>query len=423
MGFFRKSEIRADPEGNDVIGEESLSDGLLSAIMSDASITKEQALKVPTVNACISVIAQMVASIPIKLYQQRDGQTEIKKTDPRLFLLNRENGDTLTVTQFWRAMLEDYYLDKGGYAYIRKDYSMPVSMHYVQSKNVNIMHNTDHIFKTYSVTVDGNRYSDFDFFKLLRNTKNGWSSKPITEECGLCIATAFKEFTFEHSIAAKGGNKKGFLTSEHSLTDSQIAKLKRAFKRLFGTGEENMVILQRGMTFKESSNTSVEMQLNENKETNAKEIASLFHVPLSIIRGNATKDDFINFIKLAVMPVLNDIEAELNRVFLIESEKKEGYYFAFDTRVITRGSVEERYAAYKEGLDANFLQIDEVRDMEDMPPMGINFIKLGLDAVLYDPKTKTAYTPNTDALSTITKNKETADGSRMEGGEIDESGN
>lgn len=39
--------------------------------------------------------------------------------------------------------------------------------------------------------------------------------------------------------------------------------------------------------------------------------------------------------------------------------------------------------------------------MEDMPPMGIDFIKLGLDAVLYNPTTKQAYTPNIDKISTV----------------------
>lgn len=43
------------------------------------------------------------------------------------------------------------------------------------------------------------------------------------------------------------------------------------------------------------------------------------------------------------------------------------------------------------------MQADEVRYKEDMPALGLNWIRLGLDDVLYDPKTKTIYTPNTNA--------------------------
>ena len=124
----------------------------------------------------------------------------------------------------------------------------------------------------------------------------------------------------------KGGNKKGFLTSEFQLTNDQVSKVKRAFRRLFGTGEENAIVLPKGTKFQESSNTSVEMQLNENKESNAEAIAAIFHVPYGIIEGHGTKEDFDTLIKLAVMPLVNDIEAELNRVFLLEEEKTNCYF-------------------------------------------------------------------------------------------------
>ena len=54
--------------------------------------------------------------------------------------------------------------------------------------------------------------------------------------------------------------------------------------------------------------------------------------------------------------------------------------------------------AYKLAVDANIMQIDEIRFEEDLPSLGLNWIKLGLDDVLYDPKTNTVYTPNTNQL-------------------------
>ena len=41
-------------------------------------------------------------------------------------------------------------------------------------------------------------------------------------------------------------------------------------------------------------------------------------------------------------------------------------YFAFDTKELLRGDLQSRFAAYKTALDANFMQIDEVRYAEDM---------------------------------------------------------
>ena len=87
---------------------------------------------------------------------------------------------------------------------------------------------------------------------------------------------------------------------------------------------------------------------------------------------------------------MTDIECSLDRDLLLESEKR-SYYWAFDTRELTRGDTKERYEAYKIGLEKNFLQIDEVRQMEDLEPIGFNWLTVGLDAVLINPETGEVY--------------------------------
>ena len=44
------------------------------------------------------------------------------------------------------------------------------------------------------------------------------------------------------------------------------------------------------------------------------------------------------------------------------------------------------------------MQLDEVRKLEDLEPLGVNYVKLGLNDVLLDPKTGRIYTPNTNAM-------------------------
>lgn len=52
------------------------------------------------------------------------------------------------------------------------------------------------------------------------------------------------------------------------------------------------------------------------------------------------------------------------------------------------------------------MQVDEVREKENMEPLGLEFIKLGLQDVLYDPKTKVVYTPNTNQSNRLGGEKE-----------------
>ena len=71
----------------------------------------------------------------------------------------------------------------------------------------------------------------------------------------------------------------------------------------------------------------------------------------------------------------------------------------------------KRFQAYQLAVESNIMQVDEVRYREDLPALGLDFIKLGLQDVLYHPKTKEIYTPNTDKSM------------RLKGGENSESGN
>lgn len=60
-----------------------------------------------------------------------------------------------------------------------------------------------------------------------------------------------------------------------------------------------------------------------------------------------------------------------------------------------------RFEAYKTALESNLMQIDEVRYLENLEPLGLNFIKLGLQDVLFNPVTKEVYTPNTNQITNI----------------------
>lgn len=395
MGLFkRKQEIRAETASRT---EPEIESQLLRALIGRDTVSKDMALAVPTVAACISLIASKVAMCPIRLYKQLDGRVEEIKSDHRLFLLNHDTGDTMTAPQFWGAVIEDYFLGKGAYAYIRKDGTHFDSIYYVDESRISVQKNENPIFKDYMIAVQGDLYYPFEFLKVLRKTKDGSRSKPLTETSKLQIAVAYNALVYENALVKKGGNKKGFLKSQRHLTDEAMTNLKEAFKQLYtNNAEEAVVVLNDGMEFKESASTSVEMQLNENKITNAGEIAKLFCIPVTVLEGKGTDKDDENLVKNAVMPVLNDIEASLDRDLLTEQEKTEGYYFAFDTRELTRGSLKERYDAYAVGLQNNFLQIDEVRDKEDLEPLGIKWLTLGLDKVLYNPENQEVYTPNTN---------------------------
>lgn len=381
-------------------GEVSFEDPLLQAMLGGGGISKEKALQVPTVAGGVDLIAGIVAGTPIKLYRDGPGKAEEVKNDPRLQLLNDETGDTLNANEFWRAMVRDYYLGKGGYAYIRKEKGEFAGLHYVDEAQVAVLKNEDPIFKDFKLQVGGRSYEAYDFLKILRDTKDGAQGVPITRESGKLIEVAYESLCYELYLVKKGGNKKGFLKSAKRLDADSLKNLKDGFSKMYSNNSDNVVVLNEGLDFQESSNTSVEMQLNENKRTNADEFSKIFHIAPGVMEGSASAGDVASLARLAAIPLMTAIQCALNRDLLRENEKGT-LYFAFDTKELLKGDMQSRFAAYKTALDANFMQIDEVRYAEDMEPMGLSWIRLGLQDVLYDPKTKQIYTPNTNQTSTM----------------------
>ena len=366
---------------------------LLRAILSNGDLTKDQAMNIPAFAACVNKVAETISTIPIRLYKLVDGKLEEIVEDTRTRLLNDDTGDALDGVQFKRALIKDYLTGKGGYAFINRTGNRIKSLHYVKEAEISFMFSSDPIFKDYDIMIQGTRYKPFEFLKVLRNTEDGRSGKSVVTESQEALSVPYHSLKYEKVMVETGGNKKGFIKSPKKLTQPAMDSLKEAWRNLYQNNSENVVILNEGLEFQESSNTSVEMQLNENKKTNSDEICKLFNMPPAMINGGATEQDMINFVQYCLNPILKELECALNRDLLLELEKG-SYYFAADTSELTKGDIEKRFRAYETASKNGFMQIDEIRLKENLPPLGLDFVRLGLQDVLYDPETKQFYMPN-----------------------------
>lgn len=379
--------------------EPTVDDVLLRALLSGETITREKALTLPAVSGAVDFICNCVACMPVKLYKTKQGKVEEVENDVRTKLLNGDTGDTLDAFQLKKAMVEDYLLGKGGYAYIQKSRNDVTGIFYVEEKNITIMKNTEPIYKEFSIMVQGGEYKAYEFIKLLRNTKDGASGIGLTVEVAKALETAYQTLLYQLNLVKTGGNKKGFLKSQKRLGQGEIDTLKSAWKEMYANNEENVVVLNNGLEFQEASNSSVEMQLNESKNTLKDEINNLFHI----------KDDFELTFKEAIFPIIKAFETALNRDLLLEKEKK-NYFFEFDTKEITKASITERYNAYKVAKETGFITLNEIRKQENMNYVeGLDVINVGLSAALYDTVTHQYYTPNTGEQATLEGGADNAD--------------
>lgn len=391
MGFFDFFRKRDESSQDLPVVEPPVSDVLLRALLNNEAITREKALTLPAVSGAVDLIGNMIAAMPVKLYKHKQGRVEEQENDTRVKLLNGDTGDTLDAFQLKKAMVEDYLMGKGGYCYIQRRRNEVVALRYVEDMYITVLKNFKPIFKDYVILVEGQEYKPYEFIKLLRNTKDGATGVGLTDELSKTLETAYNTLLYQLSLVKSGGNKKGFLKAQRRLGQEEIDTLKRAWRNMYANNSENVVVLNNGLEFQESSNSSVEMQLDQNKNTLANEINKIFHI----------YEDFDLTFKEAIYPIVKAFETALNRDLLLEKEKK-NYFFEFDVKEIIRANLKERYEAYKLAKETGFMTLNEIRRAENLDDIdGLDVINVGLGAVLYSATTHTYFTPNTDSTTDL----------------------
>ena len=395
MGLFSRKKVKNETETSGVL----MSDDLLKALLNSETITKEQALSIPAVASAIDTIAGKISTIPLKFYKETitDGKKTVKSVeDDRCDLINEDTGDTLDGVQFKKAMIIDYFLDKGAYAFIKKMGNATKSIHYVKAEEVTILKNSDPIFKKFDIQVNARTYKDYQFIKLLRNTQDGAVGESLRAEISKALQTAYQNLLMQYSSAKKGGKKRGFLKTDRALSKEVLEKLKADWESLYSNDGLNSIVLPAGAEFQESNDSTFETSVNATRKQLNDEIKDIFHI------GANENETFLN----AIVPILTAFECAINRVLLLEKEKADGYFFAFDTKEMTKGDLKSRFEAYRTAIESGYMSPNEARYLENMDEIdGLDVINFGLGASLFDIKTKKFYTPNTDSTTSLNDDK------------------
>nr|DAK59278.1 MAG TPA: portal protein [Caudoviricetes sp.] len=382
----------------------------LPSFDASTTVTRRQALSVPAVASALFLISGIIAGIPIKLYR-RDGNTITEITDDeRTKLLNIETNSTLGAFETKQAMINDLIMEGACYCYIGKDGNSAASLQYLPKYRVSVLDNGKLIDRTVLFLVDGSYYDNFNIMRAVRNSNDGVHGRGLLDDNATQISSMYNALVYENGVISKGV-RKGFLKSEGRLTVKALEALKRAWRMMTAKlGTSDVIVLNKGITFESADSTAVENQLNESKQTNADLIYKLF----GFTDKTFTDEKAFNiFVKTTIMPIVKCFVEAINRSMLLETEKG-NLYFSLDMNDLLKADMLTRFNAYKTALDSNWINVDEIRQREDLSPMGIDFVSMNLANVFYYPQTKKVYTPNTGVLGDLTTLKST------KGGENDE---
>lgn len=389
FNFFKKEKRSTE---NDVIAD--VLNGL-SPLLNGKTITKQQAMSIPVVTKSVNWIASAISGLPIKMYKRTDkGYVEVYD-DYRLPLLNNYSGNCMTANDLKKQLITDLLLDGNGYAYISKLGNKIEKLSYIPTNKLTYTESVDNINKIVNIWVDGKQVQDYNVFRLVNNTKNGVSGIGFVSDCQDLLSTILGSLQYENS-SISSGVRRGFLKSKAKLDKDKMDELKQAWKRLTNPNQSDVLVLNAGIEFEDASSTATESQLSQNKTINMHQILAYFGLPTNFFEG-ANSDSYLTAVRIAVLPIVKQLVTALNNYLLLESEKQD-LKFDIDTSELLRINANERFTAYQTGLSSGILTIDEVRRMENLPVLDMQYLKLGLGDVLYNIKDGSIFVPNTGAI-------------------------
>ena len=352
---------------------------------SGEQVDEKSAMQIATVYACVRLLAESVAQLPLHLYKvtEPDGQ-EKAKDHPLYKILYREPNPEMTSFSFWEAVMTHLLLWGNAYAQIVRDgKNSIIGIYPLLPENVEIDRDKNgqlyYIYHAYTNEVPGESNKDI----ILRRDEvlhipglgfNGLVGFSPIAMMKNALGTNIAVEKYGSAFFKNGAQPSGVLEHPGVLKDPQ--KIRENWSQVYG-GSNNahkVALLEEGMTYKPISLPPEDSQFLSTREFGVEEICRIFRVPPHMVQDlkRATFSNIehqsIDFVVHTLDPWLVRIEKAIVKDLLIEDEKDE-YFPKFNVDGLLRGDYKSRMDGYSVGISTGIISPNEARRKENMPAL------------------------------------------------------
>ena len=383
----------------------SLTDGsffsrfLGSSSASGTVVSTDSALRVATVWRCVNLIASAIATLPINVYQNNvaGGGRVIAKEHPLQVLLHSEPNNEQTAVEFFEFVMLSLLL--AGNAYVWKQWNSGVgssrrilNLIPLVPLRVSVSRQQDESLQYSYADFNGNVYTDLtkkDILHIKGPSLDGMMGLSPLSYAREVIGTSIAANTAGATVFKNGLKASGVLQSDQILTPKQREDL-RASMRTFGDNAGGVITLEAGFKYHQITMSPADAQLLESQKFNVEEICRWFGVPPHMVGstsnstswGTGLEQQTLGFLTYCLRPWLARIEDAIKRSCFNDAEKARGYYAEFSVEGLLRTDSAARASYYSTLTQNGIYTRDEVRCLENMPPMGGNAKVLTVQSAL-----------------------------------------
>lgn len=355
---------------------------LFGRTSSGENVDEFKAMQTTAVYACVRILAEAVASLPIHVYERTSTGKEKKVEHPLYFLLHDEPNPEMSSFVFRETLMIHLLIWGNAYVQIIRDRSGQViclypllpdkmSVHRDESgklyykykrqseENPNFKEKGDAILRAEDVLhVPGLGFDGLIGYSPIALAKNAIGMTLATENYG---ASFFKN----------GANPGGVLEHPGILKDPK--RVRDSWNAVYNgvTNAHKVAVLEEGMKYTQVGIPPEEAQFLQTRKFQINEIARLYRIPPHMV-GDLEKSSFSNieqqsleFVKYTLDPWVVRLEQAFKRSLFLPEEKKT-YFVKFNVDGLLRGDYQSRMNGYAIGRQNGWLSTNDIRELEDL---------------------------------------------------------
>lgn len=340
-------------------------------------VTADKAIQLSAVWACVRLLSESISTLPLKIYvRQPDGSRKAATDHPAYSILCRRPNSEMTPSRFMLMVVASICLR--GNAFIEKKFiaNRLVSLVPLLPQNMVVKRLVTGALE-YKYTENGNeRVIPVKNIMHIR----GFGLDGV---CGMMpmktgrdvIGSAMAVEESAAKIFEQGLQSSGFLSAENALTDDQRERL-RGYMASF-TGSKNagkIMVLEGGLKYQGVTMNPEDAQMLESRAFSIEEICRWFRVPPFMVVHTTKQSSWasslegmnLQFLTHTLRPLLVNIEQEIGRCLL---DSDDDVFAEFSVEGLLRADSAGRAAYYTSALQNGWMSRNDVRRLENMPPI------------------------------------------------------
>lgn len=377
MGFwnkiFRRGKNR-EGEGNN----------LLPSWVDAEHVGKEQALKLSTVFACVDVLSNSVAQLPLEPYTwDAQGRKSKAYTHSTYELLCFAPNDRMTRFTFIKTLVVSCLLEGNAFARVKFNAKgVAESLSYIPSSEIAIILRQDseegEVIESYYHARTGRIIYPHEMVHVLNFTQDGIRGESTITYAARTLSISTGAEKKADSFLKAGGGLLGILsTADGRLSDSQRKEIQTMWTNAVNppVGKPTgIAVLEAGLSYQSISIKPSDAQLIETRQFGIPEICRFFGVSpvkvhdLSKSSYSTVEATNTAFVVDSLSPLAEKIALELRRKIYPPAERKR-LVVAFDTSVITKADTMATTNMMRSLVQAGVMTPNEARERINLPPI------------------------------------------------------